>query len=233
MNLEGQQIPVRLRTHPRARRFSVRVKSATREVVIVHPIYAARSDALAFAYANSEWIAYQLATLPEQVPFMPGAEIPIGGLMHRIRHRPGARGGVWRDAAQGLVTVTGQVEHLPRRLLDWLRAEARRAIVARVTAHASRMGVALPRITLRDTSSRWGSCSPRSGLSFSWRLIMAPGFVLDYVAAHECAHLKHLNHGRAFWRLVEKLDPDYERAEAWLKERGAGLHAFGPARRQR
>ncbi|NWG46833.1 MAG: M48 family metallopeptidase [Alphaproteobacteria bacterium] len=231
LSVEGHSIPVSLRTHPRARRFSVRVKSATREVVIVHPIYAARSDALAFAYANSEWIASQLAALPRQVPFAPGETVPVLGDPHRICHLPQACGGVWADPETRRLTVTGRIEHVPRRLADWFRTEARRLLTARVAVHVRALGLSLPRVTLRDTSSRWGSCSPRSGLSFSWRLAMAPEGVLDYVAAHECAHLKHLHHGPAFWALVERLDPDYEAAEQWLKHQGSVLHAYGPVRR--
>jgi predicted metal-dependent hydrolase len=112
-------------------------------------------------------------------------------------------------------------------VLDFLRREARRDLEAAVTRHAAAVGRKVQGLALRDTRSRWGSCSGRGTLSFSWRLIMAPSHVLDYLAAHECAHLVHMDHSAAFWSVVERLMPDMARAEAWLKAHGPSLHRYG------
>ncbi len=124
------------------------------------------------------------------------------------------------------ILVPGLPEHLPRRLKTWLKAEARSAIEASLAARAHRLPQ-IAAVSLRDTTSRWGSCSATRRLSFSWRLILAPSQVLDYVAAHEAAHLIHMNHGPQFWALCENLAPQTKTARAWLKANGAGLHRFG------
>jgi predicted metal-dependent hydrolase len=125
------------------------------------------------------------------------------------------------------ICVSGGQSHGPRRLTDWLRAEAKADLALRVQQHAANLGVRPKRITVRDQSTRWGSCSSTGTISFSWRLIFAPTYVLDYVAAHEVAHLKEMNHGQRFWRLVRDTMPDMHKARAWLKQRGAELHRFG------
>jgi predicted metal-dependent hydrolase len=122
--------------------------------------------------------------------------------------------------------VFGLKEHAPRRLKDWLIAEAARDLVVRVAHHARTLGVRARRITMRDQKSRWGSCSSAGQLSFSWRLVLAPAFVLDYVAAHEVAHLVEMNHGPRFWRTVAKALPEYEEAKAWLHIHGLDLYRY-------
>ena len=130
-------------------------------------------------------------------------------------------------AASACICVAGEPPHLDRRIGDFLKREARRDLEAAASRYAARLGVAIKRVSIRDQSSRWGSCSNTGVLSFSWRLILAPSFVLDYLAAHEVAHLKELNHSPRFWRLVASLDPDFERAKAWLDAHGTDLHRYG------
>jgi predicted metal-dependent hydrolase len=125
------------------------------------------------------------------------------------------------------ICVSGGQVHGPRRLMDWLRAEAKADLTERIHYHAANLGVHPKRITVRDQSTRWGSCSTTGNISFSWRLIFAPSYVLDYVAAHEAAHLREMNHGQRFWRLVRDTMPDAQKARTWLKQRGAELHRFG------
>jgi predicted metal-dependent hydrolase len=140
------------------------------------------------------------------------------------------RGTVWTetdDRGQRLICVAGEPPHLDRRIGDFLKREARRDLEAAAGRYAAKLGLAIKRISVRDQSSRWGSCSNTGVLSFSWRLILAPAFVLNYLAAHEVAHLKELNHSPRFWRLVGKLDADYERAKAWLDVHGTDLHRYG------
>lgn len=164
------------------------------------------------------------------VPFAPGALVPLRGQPHQIVHQPEARGTVWTQAdAAGnpALLVAGEAPHVARRIADHLKREARRDITAAVRRYARALGVEIGRITLRDTASRWGSCSAKGDLSFSWRLILAPPFVLDYLAAHEVAHRLELNHGPAFWRTVEGIYPARREAEAWLRHHGASLHRYG------
>jgi predicted metal-dependent hydrolase len=124
------------------------------------------------------------------------------------------------------ICVSGGEAHGSRRLSDWLRAEAKADLAARVAHHAANLGVQPKRISIRDQSSRWGSCSTTGTISFSWRLIFAPSYVLDYVAAHEVAHLREMNHGPRFWRLVRDTMPDVQKARNWLKQKGTELHRF-------
>jgi predicted metal-dependent hydrolase len=136
---------------------------------------------------------------------------------------------VWTASGERgpLICVAGDLSHVPRRVADFLKREARRDLDAAVARHCKALGLAARRITLRDTTSRWGSCSTTGALNFSWRLILAPPFVLDYLAAHEVAHLAHMNHSAMFWRVTRRLFPETDRAEAWLKAHGSGLHRFG------
>jgi predicted metal-dependent hydrolase len=124
--------------------------------------------------------------------------------------------------------VSGQEPHVSRRVLEYLKRQAKRDLETAVARYAVLLGKPIPKVTLRDTTSRWGSCSAKGSLSFSWRLILAPPFVLDYLAAHEMAHLVHMNHSARFWKLTRKLSSDTDRAEGWLKTHGASLHRFGP-----
>jgi predicted metal-dependent hydrolase len=127
--------------------------------------------------------------------------------------------------------VSGRTEHAARRLRDWLFEEAHRDLDERVLHHARALGVAPKRLTVRDQATRWGSCSTTGALSFSWRLILAPARILDYVAAHEVAHLKEMNHGPQFWALVQRLMPTMKEAKRWLQLYGLDLHQYGPAGR--
>jgi predicted metal-dependent hydrolase len=135
------------------------------------------------------------------------------------------RGSVWLDE-DGHIRVSGRDEHVPRRLLDFLKREARKILEARAIAFAARFGARPRRVTVRDTASRWGSCSANRSISFSWRLILAPDFVQDYVVAHEVAHLLEMNHGARFWRLVRSLVPDLDAPQDWLKKNGVALHRY-------
>jgi predicted metal-dependent hydrolase len=148
------------------------------------------------------------------------------GTPHVVRHRPDARGTVWLEGAE--IHVAGRPEHLARRLRDWLTVEVRRRLLPLVHAKAQRVERAVKRITVRDTRSRWGSCGPDGGLSFSWRLVFAPAEVLDYLVAHEVAHLVHMNHGPRFWALARTLsDGPIEAPQAWLKVHGETLLQYG------
>ncbi len=223
--LPTEQPAICWRRSTRARRVSLRIDARTGQVVVTLPQRAAKAAGVALLNDNAAWVRARLAALPEAVRFEPGSTVTIDGTPHAIRHATGQRGGAWIEG--GALFVTGEPAFLSRRVRDFLRAEARRRFSAQVLDKARQAGLAPSRVTVKDTRSRWGSCSPDGVLMFCWRLVMAPPFVQDYVVAHEVAHLRHLNHGRDFWRLCDSLSPDRARAEAWLQREGAGLLRAG------
>jgi predicted metal-dependent hydrolase len=227
---------IRIRRHRQARRYTLRIDAATREVVLTMPPRGSVKEAKEFAQKHGGWIAARLKRLPAAAPFAHDSEVPLRGISHRIVHRRGERGTVWTDGdAQGrkLLCVAGEAAHVNRRVGDFLKREAQCDLEAASRRYAAKVGARLARICVRDQSSRWGSCSNTGVLSFSWRLILAPPFVLDYLAAHEVSHLIELNHSPRFWRLVERLCPHVGRAKVWLDVHGTDLHRYGlPVRRQ-
>jgi len=233
LKIDGKSVEVILRADPRARRFIVKVDPATGQVVVVSPTSRSLERALDFARGEKDWIAGRLANVPPPVRLATGSEILFKGVQHQIRAGSGGRAPVWidRDGPRPTIRVDGRPEHVARRLVDWLKREARRKIDERVAECSAELGVKPKRITIRDTSSRWGSCSSTRTLSFSWRLILAPSSVLDYVVAHEVAHLRELNHSPRFWSLVETLVPDIEKSQNWLSENGTLLHRYAPRNR--
>jgi hypothetical protein len=227
---------VRIRRHRQARRYTLRIDSVSREVVLTIPPRGSVKEAKEFAQKHGGWIAARLKRLPQAAPFAHGTEVPLRGVAHRIAHRRGARGTVWTECdpdGNRLLCVAGDAPHVDRRISDYLKREARVALDDASRRYAAMLDVPIRRISVRDQSSRWGSCSNTGVLSFSWRLILAPPFVLDYLAAHEVAHLQELNHSPRFWRLVAKLDPNAARAKAWLDVHGADLHRYGLPERRR
>lgn len=230
LRIGGKAVPVVARTNPRATRLIVRVHPTTGEVAVVAPSRHALERALDFARDEADWIAGRLAAIPQPVLLEPGDVVPYRGREHVIRHNPEARQGVFLDSGprKAFIMVSGEADHVSRRVKDWLRAEARREVCEAVRGYAKALGVQPCRITLRDPTTRWGSCSTNDVLSFSWRLILAPPYVLDYVAAHEVAHLIQMNHGPRFWTLVEQLVGDTERPRQWLRREGAHMHRYGP-----
>ena len=227
---DGEIYPIRLRRHQQARRYTLRIHSATREIVLTMPPRGSVKQAREFAQKHGAWIAARLSRLPQAAPLVHGTVLPLRGIEHRIECRHGARGTVWIEAGSDgvqLLCVAGAEPHVPRRVRDFLKREAKRELEAASRRSAQALGVTMRRVSIRDQSSRWGSCSTTGVLSFSWRLILAPPFVLDYLAAHEVAHLIEMNHSRAFWRLVERICPHVGRAKAWLDAHGADLHRYG------
>jgi predicted metal-dependent hydrolase len=221
---------VRVRRHRQARRYTLRIQAATREVILTIPPRGTLKEARAFAQKHGGWIAARLGRLPEAVPFAAGVVVPLRGMPHRISHRRGARGTVWTEAEESnelLLCVAGEAPHIDRRVGDFLRREAKRELETASRHFANALGVTIKRVSVRDQASRWGSCSTAGVLSYSWRLILAPSFVLNYLAAHEVAHLVEMNHSARFWRLVQRLCPDHERAKIWLDVHGSDLHRYG------
>jgi predicted metal-dependent hydrolase len=221
----GLDRPVALRRNARARRLSLRLDPALGEVVVVAPLRVPPQVIADFVNRHAEWVRRRRAAMPVRTPFQPGAEVPILGVPHRIAHDPAAGRGV--RCADGELRVGGPAEHLGARLAAWLQAEARRQLLARSRAMALKLGVTVAAVSVRDTRSRWGSCASSGRLSYSWRLLLAPEAVLDYVVAHEVAHLVEMNHSSRFWAVVDRLHPESDRCRAWLKAKGQDLHLYG------
>ncbi len=221
---------VRVRRHRRARRYTLRIHAASRDVVLTMPLRGSVREARVFAQKHGAWIAARLARLPIAEPFGHGAIVPLRGEPHRIVHRPKERGTAWVEAGSDgaqLLCVAGQAPHIGRRVGDYLKREAKRELEAASRRAAEKLDVAIKRVSVRDQASRWGSCSSTGVLSYSWRLILAPPFVLEYLAVHEVAHLVEMNHSPRFWRLVTAHCPDEARAKAWLDAHGSDLHRYG------
>jgi predicted metal-dependent hydrolase len=217
-------VTVHFKRHAQARRLVLRLTSDGSGVSVTVPPRVGRAEALRFAEASHDWIAQRIAAQGDSIALAPGSRIPLRGVDHEIRHVPARRGTVAVDAVQAVIHVPGELPHLPRRLTDWLKTAARAELHAASRKYAELMQVSFSRITIRDQRSRWGSCSAGGELSYSWRLILTPPHVLDYVAAHEVAHLKHMNHGPRFWRLVLTHCPDAAAAKRWLKAHGQSVH---------
>lgn len=226
VTIGGRVLDVAVRRSPRARRLTLRL-DVDGPVVTLPPrsSLAAGQD---FLNRHAGWLAARLERLPPAIPFADGARFPLRGMACRVSHK-GGRGLVALDAGgeEPLLLVPGEAAHLPRRLADWLKGEARRDLAAAVARHAAALGRQPCLLRIGDARSRWGSCSSTGVLTFSWRLILAPPAVLDYLAAHEVAHLVEMNHGPRFWKLVAVLDPNFDAARRWLKRHGAALHAVG------
>jgi predicted metal-dependent hydrolase len=222
--LPGGPALVEWRRSARARRVSLRIDPRGGAVVVTLPPRTGRTAGVALLMNHAEWVSARLAALPGPIPFADGAIVPLHGIDHRIRHAPGQRG---IAVGEGEILVGGEAAFLSRRVADFFRAEARRRFSDLVRGKAEKIAVVPRRVTVKDTKSRWGSCASNRNLGFSWRLVMAPPPVQDYVAAHEVAHLRHMNHGPRFWALVGELTEHTDPAMAWLRTHGPRLLRIG------
>lgn len=225
LDLPQGLVQVLWRRSVRARRISLRIDPRGPLVVVTLPARAGRAGGMALLTDNAVWVMNRLAALPPSISFADGASVPVSGIAHRVRHVPGGRGGAW--LADNDICVAGEAEFVPRRVADLLRREARQRLGALTAAKAAMASVRPLRVTVKDTRTRWGSCTPDGTVMFCWRLVMAPVFVQDYLAAHEVAHLRHMNHGKRFWALVTELTPHADAAIAWLKSDGVSLLRTG------
>ncbi|MEQ9815538.1 MAG: SprT family zinc-dependent metalloprotease [Azospirillaceae bacterium] len=213
-----------IRRSARTRRLTLRIDRHTGRAVVTAPPEAPKARIQRFLHAHAEWLREQRGALPPPIPIDVGSVLPLRGVPHQVV--AGVARGRPVEVAQGRIVVNGAPEHRRRRLLDFLRQEARTDLAAAVARHTQRLGLRHSGMTVRDTRSRWGSCTAKGHLNFSWRLILAPDHVLDYLAAHEVAHLRHRHHKASFWQTVETLHKEYRAAEMWLKTKGGSLQRF-------
>lgn len=228
----GAPVTIDVRRAVRAKRMTLRIPPGHANPVVTIPARASLRAVEPFLRAQQGWLAARLAERTPIVPLEDGGLVPFRGEIHRIVGQVAARGVVRESEIDGepVLLVCGRPEHLSRRLTDFFRRVARTDLDAAVAEYAAEVGRRPTAVRIKDTRAQWGSCTPGGVLSFSWRLVLAPTFVLRYVAAHEVAHLIELNHSAAFWALNARLDPRHEEARAWLKRHGRTLHAVGADR---
>ncbi|MFD1200130.1 M48 family metallopeptidase [Brucella gallinifaecis] len=220
----GRELPLRVLENPRAKRLTLRIETGGKGLRVTIPPGLPDREVQSFLTRHQGWIESRIAKMPDQTGLRAGVKIPIRGIAHLITHQPG-RGTV--DLLEGnILLVHGDPAHLSRRIADYLKREVKRDIEQLVARHTATIGRKAKAVRFKDTKSRWGSCTSDGVLSFSWRIGMAPAPVINYLVAHEVAHLIEMNHGPKFWKLCHELCPDTERCKAWLKRNGSALQAI-------
>jgi predicted metal-dependent hydrolase len=228
LDVAGRLMPLTIKQHDRATRITLRIEPGGRALKMTVPRGLAQREVNAFLDRHQGWLLTKLAKFSEDTGLGDGSEILFRGIRHRIQHTGSLRGLTEAATIDGrhVLKVSGMPEHLGRRIATFLKKEARADLERLAYFHARSIKTPIKSISMKDTRSRWGSCSSEGNLSFSWRIVMAPPSVIDYLAAHEVAHLKEMNHGPRFWALCEKLCPGMDEAKSWLKRHGSLLHAI-------
>lgn len=229
VEIGGEDIPVQVTWNQNARRFILRLDASSGAARLTLPVHSDLDEAMGFLRRHEAWLISERRRMEAPLPIVVGTEIPFLGDLHRVVGDSARLRRVWLAAGQGPlpeIRVSGPADTAGGRVVRWLKAEAQSRLEAAVSVHAERLGTSASRVVVRDQKSRWGSCSVTGTLSFSWRLVMAPLPVLDYVAAHEVAHLREMNHGPRFWQLVRDSYGDHKAARHWLKAEGRRLHRY-------
>jgi predicted metal-dependent hydrolase len=201
----------------------IRYQPLQHHISLTLPRYVTIRQGLHFIEEKRAWLVQQITENIKTIPLADGQTIPILGDEYKLCHT-GGRGIV--TVEEGRIIIPGDATFMKRRFLEWLKRQLRKEIEELAHTKVQLLGKTVNKISLRDTSSRWGSCSHDGNLSFSWRLVFAPYEVLEYVVCHEVAHIKHHNHSPAFWAAVGLLCPDYEKSRHWLKTHGAILYSY-------
>ncbi|MDO9416824.1 M48 family metallopeptidase [Pararhizobium sp.] len=228
IEVAGRNLPLTIRQNARATRMTLRIEPGGRALRMTIPEGLPDREINAFLDRHQGWLMTKLARFSTAEGLQEGGTILIRGVPHRIERTGKLRGlteAVLIDG-QPMLRVSGGEEHLGRRIADFLKKEARKDLQDLVALHSATVKRKIKSLSLKDTRSRWGSCSADGALSFSWRIVMAPPSVIDYLAAHEVAHLREMNHGPGFWALCERLCPGMDEAKRWLKRNGTMLHAI-------
>lgn len=221
----GGEAALNIRRSQRARRVALRITPGSGEVELVVPLTATLKQGIAFAREKASWLKTHLSKIPPPVPFEDGAVIPVHDRPRRIRRTDELFRGIWLKDNE--LQVATSPDRLSGDIRRWLKERAREELTRKAEEKSVMLQRCYRRISVRDTSSRWGSCSPDGDLSFSWRVIMAPDFVLDYLVAHEVAHLEEMNHSRRFWAIVYQIAEHADMGREWLRLEGAHLHRYG------
>lgn len=224
--LPGLALPIAIRRDRRARRVTLRIDNQARAAIALAPPGTPRRRIERFCRDQHAWIAARLARLNPPIALAPGDRVPVFGIEHAIVH-VGPRGRPM-ELAEREIRAAGPLDHVPRRVVDGLRRHARDWLTERAEHYAGRLEAGPISVSVRQARTRWGSCAPGGRISFNWRLVFAPDWVADYVAAHEAAHLRHADHSPAFWHTVAALHDGVAPARAWLNAHGAGLYRYAP-----
>lgn len=231
LEIDGRQVDVRVIENPRTSRLTLRLVPASKtqeSLKVTVPPGTPEDEVDRFLAENRNWAAARLKRLPEITRIEDGATIPLRGVPHRIIHSGLGRGivSIGMEEDGPVIRVFGDPKFTPRKVADFLKRQAKQDLSKAVAHYSKELGVKAKSITMRDTTSRWGSCSSSGALNFSWRIVLAPPEVLNYLAAHEVAHLREMNHSDRFWSLVENVCPDMKAQQSWLKVHGSKLHAI-------
>src|SRR5689334_9466430 len=228
VRIDGEAVAVAVKVSSRARSYRLSLPHGGAPLLTV-PRFGRWAEAKAFLERHTAWLADRMEKSVKPVAFVRGAIVPLRGVDHRIVPTGRVRGVVEVGEHDGelALLVPGAPEHRARRLTDWLKAEAHKDLTRRVKAHANNLGVEIHSIVMRSQSTRWGSCSSSGKLNFNWRLVIAPPYVLDYMAAHEVAHMLQMNHSSRFWAVVARTLPTMERGREWLRLHGRELMVYG------
>ncbi len=228
LQIAGRSILMTIIEHHRAKRLTLRIEPGGRAIRVTVPPGVKRDEIDRFVSRHQGWLEDRIEKLPDHVALKAGISVPVRGVPHRIVHVEGKRGitRVEQEDGKPVLLVHGDAHHIGRRVADFLKKQAKADIEPLVMRHAASVGKPVRSVRFKDTTSRWGSCSADGNLSFSWRIMMAPPAVIDYLVAHEVAHLKEMNHSAAFWSLCKQLCPKTDQCKAWLKRNGAKLQAI-------
>jgi predicted metal-dependent hydrolase len=226
--IDGKLVMIAVNVSQRSKNYRLSIPHAGGPVLTV-PKFGNWKEAEDFLMRQLDWLAARLKRAVKPVTFRAGVRIPLRGVDHRIVATGRVRGRVEVSEVEGepVLVVPGETSHRARRLTDWLKIEAQKDVGRRAAIHAKRLGVEYKSISMRSQTTRWGSCSTTGRLSFNWRLVLAPPYVLDYVAAHEVAHLLEMNHSDKFWAQVERTLPSMEKGREWLRAHGRQLMVYG------
>ncbi|SHM88691.1 M48 family metallopeptidase [Roseibium suaedae] len=231
IDADGTALRIRLRPNPRAKRYLLRIPADHSGPVLTVPGGGDLARAERFVRQHTGWLLERLTIRGDRVDLSAGTIVPVRGEDHEIRASGKLRGLVQQssdpETGAKILLVPGADDHIPRKVETWLKAAAKAELTEAAFFHAQKIGAKINGLTVRDTKSRWGSCASNGKLSFSWRLILAPPEILDYVAAHEVAHLREMNHSARFWSLCQQLAPQTPSARLWLKQNGLRLHGYG------
>ena len=216
--------PLKINKSAKSRKMTLKIDSKKREVHLSLPLFCSLKTAHKFVTEHQEWIEGHLAKLPQAKQFANGDKISLFGQEVVICHTPGSLQAA--HLQDGRLLVGGEEAFLHRRVKDFIKRAAKKDFMQRSQTFAAQIGCNVKSVTIKDTSSRWGSCSTLNNINYNWRIALAPACVIDYLTAHETAHLKHRDHSPAFWRCVKQLYPGASLGRAWLKTHGHELYLY-------
>lgn len=221
---EAFDFPLKVIKSPRAKRLTLRIDNKDRIPVLSLPNRCSAQKAIDFICVHEDWIKQTLENLPQSQFFVSGSTISLFGKEITIQHAPEKKWGARIE--DNILYVSGDSEFTHRRVKDFIKKEARNKFLKLSQKTAAKIGCCVNDVTIKDTKSRWGSCSSLNNINYNWRLALAPQYVINYIVAHEVSHLLHQDHSSDFWECVASLCPQHEKGQNWLKEHGRELYVF-------